>query len=62
VGQRINVNSPANTTWRPIVGVVRDVKNFGIRNDSRNAMYVPFAQLSSPFMFIVIRTEGDLCR
>jgi len=59
VGQRINVNSPANTTWRPIVGVVRDVKNFGIRNDSRNAMYVPFAQLSSPFMFIVIRTEGD---
>ena len=59
VGQRLNVNSPENAVWRPIVGVVRDIKNFGLRARDRNAMYVPFNQISSAFMFTVVRTAGD---
>ena len=57
VGKRINVNDPGNPTWREIVGVVADIKNFGIRAESRNAMYVPFYQVSAGFMFTVVRTN-----
>ncbi len=57
VGNRINVNDPDNPIWREIVGVVGDIKNFGIRAESRNAMYVPFYQISSSFMFTVVRTS-----
>ncbi len=59
VGKRINVNDPGDPNWREIVGVVRDIKNFGIRAESRNAMYVPFYQVSSGFMFTVVRTRVD---
>ncbi|MDX1492477.1 MAG: ADOP family duplicated permease, partial [Longimicrobiales bacterium] len=44
LGKRLNVNDPENPVWREVVGVVRDIKNFGIRADSRNAMYIPYAQ------------------
>ena len=57
LGKRINVNSTSNPVWREIVGVVGDIKNFGIRAESRNAMYVPFYQISSSFMFTVVRTS-----
>ncbi|MDX1646972.1 MAG: ABC transporter permease [Longimicrobiales bacterium] len=60
VGKRLNVNDPADPVWREVVGVVRDIKNFGIRAESRNAMYLPYAQAPSPFMFTAIRASGDL--
>ena len=59
LGKRLNVNNPANPVWREVVGVVRDIKNFGIRADSRNAMYLPYAQSPSNFMFVAVRTSGD---
>lgn len=59
VGRRLNVNNPAEPVWREIVGVVRDIKNFGIRAESRNAMYLPYAQAPSPFMFTAVRTGGE---
>lgn len=60
VGKRLNVNDPENPVWREVVGVVRDIKNFGIRADSRNAMYLPYAQAPSPFMFTAVRTSGEV--
>jgi putative ABC transport system permease protein len=59
VGQRLNVNNPANPVWREIVGVVKDIKNFGIRSESRNAMYLPYAQSAPTAMFTVVRTTVD---
>lgn len=59
VGQRINVNDQANTTWRRVVGVAHDVRNFGLRGDTPNAIYFPFAQLSARFVTAVVRTDGD---
>lgn len=59
LGKRLNVNNPENPVWREVVGVVRDIKNFGIRSDSRNAMYLPYAQAPSTFMFAAVRTTGD---
>lgn len=59
IGKRINVNNPENVTWREIVGIAEDIKNFGIQRVSRNAAYFPFAQLPTSFMAIVMRTAGD---
>ncbi|MGI9626598.1 MAG: ADOP family duplicated permease, partial [Longimicrobiales bacterium] len=59
IGQRINVNNPATPVWREIVGVAADVKNFGIRSESRNAMYVPFYQVSTGFLYTTVKVAGD---
>lgn len=56
IGRRLNVNNPSDPIWRDIVGVARDIKNFGIRSESRNALYVPYAQAPSTFMFTVVKT------
>ena len=59
VGQRINVNSRDNPVWREIVGVAADIKNFGIQQDSRNAMYAPYYQVPTGFMTMVIRSPSE---
>ena len=45
--------------WREIVGVARDVKNFGVTRGSLNAMYLPYSQVASPCMTMVMRTSVD---
>jgi len=57
VGKRLNVNDPEDPIWREVVGVVKDIKNFGIRQDSRNALYLPYAQAPTGFMFTTVRAS-----
>jgi putative ABC transport system permease protein len=57
IGRRVNLNNPP--VWREIVGVVENIKNFGIRRPSPNAIYFPYTQASSRAWFQVLRTEGD---
>ena len=45
--------------WRTIVGVVRDVKQYGPDKPSAMALYVPHAQYPVQFMTLVARTSGD---
>jgi putative ABC transport system permease protein len=59
VGQRLNVNRFDAPVWREIVGVARDIKNFGVRSGSRNAMYMPHDQVPSRFMSVVVATRFD---
>ena len=59
VGQRLNINNPAEPMWREIVGVAKDIKNFGIRAESRNALYLPYAQAPTGFMFTAVETSID---
>jgi putative ABC transport system permease protein len=59
VGKRLNVNSPDDPLWREVVGVVRDIKNFGIRAESRNALYLPYAQAPGTVMFTTVRTSVE---
>jgi putative ABC transport system permease protein len=59
VGKRLNINNPEEPIWREIVGVARNIKNFGIRADSRNALYLPYAQAPTTFMFTAVRTSVD---
>lgn len=57
IGRRLNVNNPDNPVWREVVGVARDIKHFGIRAESRNAMYLPYAQAPNNALFTVVRTS-----
>ncbi len=59
LGQRIYFGNPDPLYQREIVGVVENVKNFGIRRESPNAIYFPYRQLSSTAMFIAMETAGD---
>jgi len=59
LGKRINVNGRDEPVWREIVGVVADIKNFGVRAESRNALYLPYAQIPSGFMFTVVKAAVE---
>jgi putative ABC transport system permease protein len=45
---------------REIVGVISDVKFFGLNLDARPSMYFPHAQNPAGGMSLVVRTQGDL--
>ncbi len=54
VGKRINIDSGPQA-WREIVGVVADVKHYGLAGEAPDQMYEPFDQQPYPFMDIVLR-------
>jgi putative ABC transport system permease protein len=45
--------------WREIVGVVRDVKHFGLDADTPPTMYFPMRQVPARAMNLIARTAGD---
>jgi putative ABC transport system permease protein len=53
---------PGQPTTREIVGVVGDVRHFGLEHASEPQMFVPHAQMPWPSMAIVIRTPLDVAR
>jgi putative ABC transport system permease protein len=57
VGRRVQINGTDD--WREVIGVVGDVKHWGLDSDARPEMYVPFAQEQSTYMTLVFRTTGD---
>jgi putative ABC transport system permease protein len=57
LGQRIRIGFEKET--REIVGVVGSIKQSTLTADARPAMYVPYAQLPSGALTLVIRTNGD---
>lgn len=59
IGQRINLGGTVDPTWRTVVGVAKDIKNFSIRGDSRNALYLPYLQVPTSGLSIVIKVDGD---
>jgi putative ABC transport system permease protein len=44
---------------REIVGIISDVKFFGLNLDARPSMYFPHAQAPARGMSLVVRTQGD---
>jgi putative ABC transport system permease protein len=69
IGGRIRLGGQADTVWRTIVGITRDVRHGGLDKDPRPEMYIPHAQFlwSIPdsagavprSLTIVVRTVGD---
>ncbi len=61
IGKRIGSGrrATAETRWREIVGVVGNVRFFGLEQEESPAIYFPHAQVASRRMNIVVRLESD---
>ncbi|MEQ9397947.1 MAG: ABC transporter permease [Longimicrobiales bacterium] len=60
VGRRLAFGStPDGPNWRTIVGVVGDVRHFGLKTPSRPAVYFPYRQVTFAQMAVAVRTSGD---
>jgi predicted permease len=64
IGKRVALKeNPQPGDWRTVVGVVRDVRQGGLRSQPAHAVYQPYTQVPSRFfvgyMTFVARTNGD---
>jgi len=59
IGRRIGANSRENSEWMTVVGLVEDVKHYGLERPMRPGVYLPLAQSPSPNLSVAIRTTGD---
>jgi putative ABC transport system permease protein len=57
IGQRMKLGRPQSMTpWMTIVGVVRDVRHFGLDNPVRREIYRPYSQAVWPSMTVAVST------
>ncbi len=60
IGKRITFdNRQKNPEWFEIVGIVGDVKQYGLDQLTTMQTYEPFTQQTFPYMTLVVRTVGD---
>lgn len=59
IGKRIKLGVDTAQPWRTIVGVVGDVRHFGLDKDVRQEMYFPSNQFPQAAMQVVVRTTGE---
>jgi len=62
VGKRLmfgRLNPAKQPQWRTIVGVLGDTKMYGLANDARLEVYVPFHQSASSDMDVLVRSRLD---
>jgi putative ABC transport system permease protein len=58
IGKRVNItNGPE--TWREIVGIVGDIKQYGVDKTTSAQGYEPFAQVPFTSLNVVLRTSGS---
>ncbi|HEX8651892.1 MAG TPA: ABC transporter permease [Pyrinomonadaceae bacterium] len=61
VGKRMGFDrdEKGQPIWREIVGVVGHVKQYGLDAEARVQIYVPYLQVPTPSMTLVVRADGD---
>ena len=59
IGKRIKIGPPNNEPWITIVGVVKDVREFGLDSEIRFVTFEPIAQQPRTVMELAIRAAGD---
>jgi len=60
IGKRIHPGGPRpEAKWLTVVGVVANVKQYGLETEGRMVAYYPFSQSSEGGMYVVARTAGD---
>ncbi len=61
VGARLTFGDPSaeDATWREVVGVVDDVRHFGVAAGEQAAVYLPWTQIRSRGLNLVLRTSGE---
>jgi predicted permease len=57
VGKRIRTNDKA--PWLEVVGVVKDVKHYGVSEPMRPGVYLPYLQYEQASMAMVVRTTVE---
>ena len=58
IGKRINITNGPDT-WREIVGIVGDIKQYGVDKATSAQSYEPFAQVPFSSVNLVVRTNGS---
>ncbi len=61
IGQRLKMYETSLETdpWRTVVGVVADVRQYGLDRKVPLQMYFPMAQQPGAFLSLAVRTDGD---
>jgi putative ABC transport system permease protein len=60
VGKRLKLHHDPKRDWSTIVGVVGDVRDYGLDQPVRPELYVPYSQLPEySGMAMIVRTDGD---
>jgi predicted permease len=60
VGKRLKLGSGTNNNpWLTVVGVVANVKQYGLDTDSRVASYMPHSQVPAGTMYLTMRTRSN---
>ncbi len=64
LGKRLKFGRLSDTEnkWMEVVGVVAHVKNYGVDEESRVEMYLPYLQSSVSSLTLLVRTGGDPTR
>ncbi|HWM26399.1 MAG TPA: ABC transporter permease [Chthoniobacterales bacterium] len=58
IGKRINITNGPDS-WREIVGIVGDIKQYGVDKTTSAQSYEPFAQVPFSSVNVVVRTNGS---
>ena len=58
IGKRINISTGPDA-WREIVGIVGDIKQYGVDKATSAQSYEPFAQVPFSSVNLVVRTKGS---
>jgi len=56
LGSRISVGTKGDPQWLTVVGIVGDVRHWGLSRDIRPQLFRPYTQAAWPWMQIVVRT------
>jgi putative ABC transport system permease protein len=59
IGKRLVIGVDRNKAPREVVGIVGDVKQSGLSEPMRPAMYTPFPQAPWPFLAAVVRAQAN---
>jgi putative ABC transport system permease protein len=62
IGRRVTINDPKSGPWEEIVGVVGDVRHWGLDAEPPPEFYVSYRQHWRRFMTFAVRTDGDPLR
>ncbi len=56
IGRRVSIGAKGDPQWLTIVGIVGNVRHWGLSRDIRPQLFRPYTQAAWPWMQIVVRT------
>jgi putative ABC transport system permease protein len=60
LGRRVKLGPlEGSNPWLTVVGVVDDIRHFGLDSEASREIYLPYSQQAWPVMTIVAKTVGD---